>query len=209
MCQALHGLHAAHELRGDDGCSLGLVHRDLSPHNLMVSFDGAVKVLDFGIAKARGQRTKTTVGLLKGKALYMSLEQALGHRLDRRSDLFSAGLVLYEAITGERLFKRGNELATLEAIVSDPAERHPKIPERLWAVIARVLSKNRAERPRTAEDLASELEAALPPAPAHAIANLARTRFNDTWRASIGWDAAASEPSESTRRPGDGTSKDG
>ena len=113
VVQALQGLHAAHALQGEDGAPLQLVHRDLSPHNLMVGFDGRVKVLDFGVAKARAQRTVTLPGIVKGKPLYMSPEQARGERLDARSDLFAMGLILYEALTGKRAFDRGDEMACM------------------------------------------------------------------------------------------------
>jgi len=106
LLQALEGLHAAHELKAEDGHPLGLVHRDLSPHNMMVGFDGKVKVLDFGVAKVRTARTVTLPGIVKGKPLYMSPEQATAERVDRRSDIFAVGLILYEAVTGTRAFDK-------------------------------------------------------------------------------------------------------
>ncbi|MFZ5472248.1 MAG: serine/threonine-protein kinase, partial [Myxococcota bacterium] len=142
VVQALAGLHAAHEARGEDGAPLLLVHRDLSPHNVMVGFDGRVKLLDFGVAKVRNQKTLTLPGLVKGKPLYMSPEQAAGERVDRRSDLFSMGLILYEALVGQRAFERDDDTRTMEAIVNDPLPRPERIAASLWAVLSRALAKH-------------------------------------------------------------------
>ncbi|HHH31248.1 MAG TPA: serine/threonine protein kinase, partial [Polyangiaceae bacterium] len=106
LAQACEGLHAAHELRNDDGELLQVVHRDVSPHNLFVSFDGTLRVLDFGIARAINRIAESTTGRVKGKFAYMAPEQALGRRTDRRSDVFSVGVVLWEFCTLNRLFKR-------------------------------------------------------------------------------------------------------
>ncbi len=109
LAEACEGLHAAHELRGANGESLGVVHRDVSPHNVMVGYDGSVKLLDFGVAKIDlidcVARTKT--GEVKGKTAYMSPEQAMGEPLDRRSDLYSMGAVLFECVAGRRMWVRG------------------------------------------------------------------------------------------------------
>lgn len=157
VAQVLAGLHAAHEVRGEDGALLHLVHRDLSPHNLMVGFDGRAKILDFGVAKARRQRTVTVPGIVKGKPLYMSPEQALGERVDRRSDLFAMGLILYEALTGQRPFDRGAELANMEAIVEEPVTRPRQVSLALWEVLARALEKDPARRFSTAEEMSRAL----------------------------------------------------
>lgn len=157
LAQALQGLHAAHEVRGEDGALLHLVHRDLSPHNLMVGFDGRVKILDFGVAKARRQRTVTVPGIVKGKPLYMSPEQALGEKVDRRSDLFAMGLILYEALTGKRPFDRGQEMATMEAIVEEPLARPREVSLALWEVLSRALDKSPGQRYATAEEMAGAL----------------------------------------------------
>ena len=157
MCQALVGLHAAHELRSDEGQPLGLVHRDLSPHNLMLGFDGRVKVLDFGVAKARGNRTDTLPGIAKGKPLYMSPEQAVAEPVDRRSDLFAMGLILYEAFEGRRAFERGDDTRSMEAIVRDPLPRPSSTPLPFWRVIERALEKHPAGRYQDALEMAEAL----------------------------------------------------
>ena len=177
VAQALEGLHAAHELRGDDGDPLGLVHRDLSPHNLMVGFDGRVKVLDFGVAKVRDQRTVTLAGIVKGKPVYMSPEQATAERIDRRSDLFSMGLILYEALMGQRAFTREDDTRTMEAIVNDPVARPPRIPPRLWDVIARALEKAPEQRYRTALEMAQALREVSSLMRDDELGRLVRTRF--------------------------------
>src|SRR4029079_3697087 len=112
--EALAGLHYAHELRDFDGKKLQVVHRDVTPHNVFVTYSGQVKVVDFGIAKALGSTAETRAGVLKGKASYMAPEQALGDPVDRRADIFSVGVMLWEALTGTRLFHEENDLAVLQ-----------------------------------------------------------------------------------------------
>src|SRR5262245_48097918 len=119
VAQVAGGLHAAHELADDAGRPLGLVHRDVSPHNVFITYDGNVKVLDFGIAKFAERATDTEAGQLKGKFPYMSPEQCRGLPLDRRSDVFSLGTVLFELVTGRRLFARDTGLLAMQAVVSD------------------------------------------------------------------------------------------
>jgi len=196
LVQALRGLQAAHSLFGDDGKPLQLVHRDLSPQNVMLGFDGVVKVLDFGIAKLRTQRTKTSIGLLKGKPVYMSPEQALGDPVDHRSDLFSATLVLYELLTGVRAFQRDAEVATLTAIVSEPARRHELIPAPLWPIIEKGLAKGRADRFAHALEMADRLATVVPPAGERELADFARKHCPATWEASQRWDATAKRACE-------------
>ena len=177
LCQALEGLHFAHELRGDDGATLGLVHRDLSPHNLVCGFDGRVKVLDFGVAKMKDQRTVTLPGIVKGKPLYMSPEQATAERIDRRSDLFSMGLILYEALLGKRAFDKGDDTATMEAIVNDELPRPSGLPAPLWGVLQKALAKNPNDRYRNALELAAALREAVPPIPPHELGAMLQHRF--------------------------------
>src|SRR5690606_34084301 len=95
------GLHYAHDKRGFDGAPLGIVHRDVTPHNIYLTRDGSVKLVDFGIAKANGRKTETALGTLKGKLAYMSPEQCVGETIDRRSDIYSLGIILYELTTGK------------------------------------------------------------------------------------------------------------
>jgi phosphate transport system substrate-binding protein len=120
VADALSGLHSAHELRDYGGSPLGIIHRDVSPHNIFVTYDGQVKLVDFGIAKARSNSTDTEVGVLKGKISYMAPEQALGGPTDRRSDIFAMGVVLWELLTGKRLMSGESNVATLHRVVSEP-----------------------------------------------------------------------------------------
>jgi serine/threonine-protein kinase len=177
LIHALNGLHAAHEVKGDDGLPLGLVHRDLSPHNLMVGFDGRTKVLDFGVAKMRDQRTVTLPGIAKGKPLYMSPEQAVAERVDRRSDLFSMGLILYEALMGVRAFDTGDDTATMEAIVNDALPRPVGMVDELWPVIETALQKDPNLRYRTALDMAQAIADAVPPMKDSEVSALMTERF--------------------------------
>lgn len=177
LVQALEGLHAAHELKADDGNSLGLVHRDLSPHNLMCGFDGRVKVLDFGVAKMRDQRTVTLPGIVKGKPLYMSPEQATAERIDRRSDLFSMGLILFEALLARRAFDQKDDTLTMESIVNDPLPRPTGVPNALWEVIDRALQKDPNDRYRNALEMAQALREASPPLKDHEVGAVLSSRF--------------------------------
>jgi serine/threonine-protein kinase len=177
LSQALEGLHAAHELRGDDGLPLGLVHRDLSPHNVMVGFDGRVKVLDFGVAKMRDQRTVTLPGIVKGKPLYMSPEQATAERVDRRSDIFAMGLILYEATMGSRAFDRRDDTKTMEAIVNEPLPKPPNVHPSLWKVISTALAKAPEQRYRNGLEMAQALREAVEPMKDHELGNLVAARF--------------------------------
>jgi serine/threonine-protein kinase len=182
VTQALRGLHAAHLLKGEDGAPLNLVHRDLSPHNLMVGFDGRVKVLDFGVAKVRAQRTVTLPGIVKGKPLYMSPEQARGQRLDARSDLFAMGLILYQALTGLRAFERPDEVSTMQAICDVHLTRPSVIAPSLWELLAQALAKAPAGRFSNAQEMADRLEEACPPARDSEVAKLAARHFPDRLR---------------------------
>ena len=165
VAQSCAGAHAAHELTDPDGKPLGLVHRDISPHNLMVTRAGHVKLLDFGIAKATELGIDTTrTGALKGKVHYMSPEQVLQTRLDRRSDVFALGIVAWELFTSKRLFKRDNELATMQAITSGdawpPSDFREDVPAAISAVVMKALHVDPSQRQPTADVLRRELEAA-------------------------------------------------
>jgi serine/threonine-protein kinase len=182
------GLHAAHELRDEDDVCQDLVHRDVSPQNVFVTYDGAVKVLDFGIAKVADRVTKTVTGEIKGKLEYMSPEQILGEDLDRRSDLFSLGIVLYEMATGRRLFKRPTTPAIIQAITSEPLVRptsvDPELPEALSRICTKALARDPADRYSTAmemrRDLMGFLESSSPEAlPEERLAHLMRELFHD------------------------------
>ncbi|MBL9038419.1 MAG: serine/threonine protein kinase [Archangium sp.] len=201
VSQALEGLQAAHDVRGDDGLPLGLVHRDVSPHNLMVGFDGLVKVLDFGVAKMRHQRTVTLPGLVKGKPLYMSPEQAAAERIDRRSDIFSMGLVLHEALTRTRAFDKQNDTLSMQAIVNEPLVRHPAIPDAVWPVVARALEKSPLHRFQSAADMAQALRLACPPMPSSELGNLVAARFPRRVAEVAAWEAMRLERGAAERRP--------
>jgi serine/threonine protein kinase len=159
---AAAGLHAAHERTASDGTPLGIIHRDVTPSNVLVSFDGCVKLIDFGIAKAERRTTETRAGTLKGKIAYMSPEQCLGEPLDRRSDVFSLGIVLFELSTGTRLFPAENEYAALRQIVDhdapSPSSRRAEYPPELETIVLRALRRNPAQRYPTAQALQIDLE---------------------------------------------------
>jgi serine/threonine-protein kinase len=165
VVQACAGLHHAHELRGADGASLGLVHRDVSPSNVFVTTAGAVKVLDFGVAKVRGAAAETEVGTIKGKTQYMAPEQLLGEPLDRRCDVFALGIVLYELATHQRLFKRGSDFLAAKAILEEAIPRadttDPAVPPALADVIGKALARKREDRHADARELAKAVEAAM------------------------------------------------
>lgn len=165
VADAAAGLHAAHELRGPDGRPLGVVHRDVSPQNIIVSYDGNTQVVDFGIAYAAERITHTTAGTLKGKVAYMSPEQTVRTELDRRSDIFSLGIVLYESVCLKRLFKEDSEAAALmrvrEADVPKPRSIRPSIPPELEAIILKALARKPDDRFSTAQAMAERLNRLL------------------------------------------------
>jgi serine/threonine protein kinase len=155
-------LHFAHEKRHSDGALLGIVHRDVSPSNIIVTYDGATKLLDFGVAKTTASTVKTRTGALKGKISYMSPEQARGVALDRRSDVFSLGIVLWEMVTTQRLFRADNDLATLQLIINQPprppSAARPDCPPELEHIVLRALAQDPDARYQTAEQLVLDLD---------------------------------------------------
>ncbi|MBK7863037.1 MAG: serine/threonine protein kinase [Archangiaceae bacterium] len=149
------GLHYAHSLT-ERGRLVGLVHRDVTPHNVLISFEGAVKITDFGIAKASGNQSSTAAGMLKGKFAYMSPEQARGEKIDSRTDVFALGIVLWEMLTGGRLFEGDSDVAVLRAVqqsyISPPARLNPDVPADLDAVIMKALERDETKRYQSAQE---------------------------------------------------------
>jgi serine/threonine protein kinase len=166
--EAAKGLDYAHKKTTLQGQPLHIVHRDVSPSNILVSYTGEVKVADFGIVKAANTVEDTDVGMLKGKFEYMSPEQASGKELDRRSDIFSLGIILHEMLTGRRLFKTDSEIKTLERIkavdVDPPSALNPQVPGRLDEIVMRALARDVEDRYQDARELHADLLEFLYPA---------------------------------------------
>jgi serine/threonine-protein kinase len=186
LADACEGLHAAHELRDPTtGAPLNVIHRDVSPQNVMVSYEGHVKLLDFGVAKMDSVDPLTRTGEVKGKTAYMSPEQAMGDPLDRRSDLFSMGAVLFECVSGRRMWGNGTDLDVLRklALESPPslADAAPMAPRELVELCARMLAKSPKDRPATARVVAEELRAfaakSVPPVTTRDIAGAMQALF--------------------------------
>jgi len=156
------GLHHAHEQKGLGGKPLATVHRDVSPSNVMVTFDGDVKIVDFGIARAAARGTKTRSGSIKGTVSYMSPEQCRGDDLDRRSDVFAIGILLFELTTGTRFVKHTHEYAVMHQLVHEdaprPSSRRRDYPPELERIVMRALQRDRDERYASARDLQLDLE---------------------------------------------------
>jgi len=165
--QTAAGLNMAHELCDDQGRRLDVVHRDVSPANIYLTRSGLVKILDFGVAKARGSDVHTVLGTLKGKYGYMSPEQVLLDQVDRRSDVFALGVVLFEALTRRRLYARRSAYATLKAVMEEPAPSpstyNPAVNAALDGVVLRALAKDPDNRFPTALDLAEAVSQAVRP----------------------------------------------
>ena len=164
VLDACAGLHAAHEAEGDDGHPLAMVHRDVSPQNILVGLDGVARVTDFGIAKcADSLEPATSQGMLKGKAGYMAPEYVRGEAVDRRADVFALGVVLWEALVGKRLFRGDNDsdsLARVLAGVAPPVSAGDAVLRSLDGIVAAALARDRSARFSTAEELARRLEQA-------------------------------------------------
>lgn len=160
----LAGLHAAHELTDDDGSPLGLVHRDVSPQNILISVDGSVKLVDFGIAKASARLSVTRDGQLKGKIAYMAPEQTKRSEIDRRVDVFAMGIITWEMLTAKKLFNGESDVEVLNQLLFEPIPRlrevAPTVPASLDSVVARALERDPAKRFATAAEFADALERA-------------------------------------------------
>jgi serine/threonine protein kinase len=165
LVEGLAGLHHAHELTDYDGTPLQVVHRDVTPHNIFVTYAGGVKMVDFGIAKALSQSTETKAGVLKGKVAYMAPEQARGDKVDCRADLFSVGVIMWEALAGRRMFKGLTDVVIIQKIVNgqlqSPRTVNPAVDEKLEAICMKALAHNREERYESAAEFAAAIEQAL------------------------------------------------
>ncbi|MGH7295193.1 MAG: serine/threonine-protein kinase, partial [Polyangiaceae bacterium] len=164
LADTCSGLHEAHEMRGDDGKPLEIVHRDVSPHNILVSVKGVAKVIDFGIAKARDRLAgETNAGVLKGKIQYMAPEQALGRRVDRRADLWAIGATLYHLLTGKPPYEADNTLGTLHLLTSGrpPLPLPPTVHPAIAGVVRRALTTPADKRYRDAAEMRDAIEAAM------------------------------------------------
>jgi serine/threonine protein kinase len=159
---AAAGLHHAHERRNSDGTPMGIVHRDVSPSNIMIGYDGAVKLLDFGIAKATSRSVETQSGIIKGKFAYMAPEQCRGRDVDRRSDVFSLGIILYEVTTQHRCFRADSDFDTMHRIVTGDIVRPTRLvqgyPPALEAIVMTALSVDAAQRYQSAGQLLEAIE---------------------------------------------------
>jgi serine/threonine protein kinase len=160
--EACRGLGYAHNLTDENGRPLGMIHRDVSPSNVMLSYEGAVKMLDFGIAKALGDAEPSRNGTMKGKYAYMAPEQTEGDNIDNRSDIFAIGIVLHEVLTGRRLFKGQNDVQTIERVrrceVPPPSAQNPAVPREMDEILLKALQRDPARRWSNAADMADALD---------------------------------------------------
>jgi len=192
--EAAKGLHYAHQKQDLEGQPYGVVHRDISPSNILVSYEGEVKVADFGIAKAESNAYETRDGMLKGKFEYMSPEQAVGGHVDGRSDVFSLGIVTYEMLTSRRLFKTDSDAETLKLIrdkdVAPPSMVKPDVPEALEAIVLKALARDRDQRYGSAQEMADDLRQYLFPASTDTLRQELNTFMNELFTAEKGVERA-------------------
>ena len=163
LADALAGLHHAHELADYDGTPLEIVHRDVTPHNIFVTYEGQTKVVDFGIAKAVGRSSETRQGVVKGKIRYMAPEQAIGQKVDRRADLFSVGIMLWEVAVGRRLWQGYDDMNIVQLLVGgdlkpSPKEANAEVPDEVDRICRKALATNPDDRYQTAEEMRMEIE---------------------------------------------------
>lgn len=186
VCSALE---FAHRKKDERGRAMQIVHRDISPQNILISFEGDVKLTDFGIAKAASKASITDAGALRGKLLYMSPEQAWGKAMDRRSDIFSLGIVFYEMVTDHRPFLGSSEMSILEMVrecnVASPSTLNPRVPEKLERVIMKSLAREAEDRYQDAAEMFRDLERVLhewQPPQAGALTRFLEMLFDDDER---------------------------
>src|ERR1044071_1094959 len=162
VVQLCNGLHFAHELTDLAGRPLGLVHRDVNPSNIIITYAGEVKMIDFGVAKVNSSASRTVAGTIKGKIAYMAPEHILARGVDRRSDVFSTGIVLWELLTGRPLFTRDHDAASLHAVLYDaippPSKYRSEVPPELDAIVARAVARTPGDRFESADDMQVALE---------------------------------------------------
>jgi serine/threonine protein kinase len=161
ITRCAEGLDYAHNKRSPDGKPLNIIHRDISPPNILISYEGEVKLIDFGLAKATSSSVQTQAGIIKGKLAYMSPEQVRGSQLDARSDVFALGIVFFELLTGKRLFRRDSDIETFESVrqckVPKPSEINPTIPAALEKILLKTLARSLDDRYQGAAALAEDL----------------------------------------------------
>jgi serine/threonine-protein kinase len=225
VARAAEGLSWAHERHGPDDQPLGIVHRDVSPDNLMLTRDGQVKVLDFGIARASQRTTKTATGMVRGKVAYMAPEQIRGEAVDARADVFSLGVVLFGLLSNKGVFARQNDAQTMFAILNGevpPNTRDPRVPDALWAVARAALAVKPADRVSSARALMTELDALVSKAGHDGRARVAALvratavdaaaqktsvapppAAGDSWRETFATPGSIPSPSAAAQRPTD------
>ncbi len=214
-----NALDYAHRRVGLDGKELDLVHRDVSPQNVLISFEGDIKLCDFGIAKAATKVGQTQAGALKGKLQYMSPEQAWGKKVDRRTDIFSLGIVLGEMLTGERMFNGDTDLTILEQVrdarVEPPSLKNPEVPKKVDQIVLKALAKSPADRYQNASEFEKELNSVLysfqpAPGPAdlaiymHRLVEAAAVASEESIDAAFDSVAAGPVPEEKEKKKGKG-----
>jgi eukaryotic-like serine/threonine-protein kinase len=207
--RAAEGLHHAHGLRDESGQALDIVHRDVNATNIFVTYDGEIKVIDFGLAKAANRASKTAAGVIKGKVAYMSPEQAVGAPVDRRTDVFALGTTLWELGCDRRLFKRPDDVETLRRVhaadVPDPTQLVDGFPPGLWRILKLALARDKDGRYPTAAELAVDLDALarVGGASQASVAGVMRELFAEDRERQVAWvaEASASEPSRTIVEP--------
>jgi serine/threonine protein kinase len=208
--RATEGLHYAHEFVDEGGHGLDIVHRDVNATNVFVTYDGQVKVIDFGLAKATNRASRTAAGVIKGKVAYMSPEQAMGAPVDRRTDVFALGVTLWELACDRRLFKRTDDVETLRrvhaAVVPDPTKLASDFPDELWRILRKALERKRENRYSTAAEFGRDLDAFALQAgagvSASAVAKVMSELFAEDRSRQAAWVADASGP-DNARVPRD------
>jgi len=197
--QILAGLDYAHRKSDERGQGLGIVHRDVSPQNILVSFEGEVKIVDFGIARAANKMHATEAGVIKGKFGYMSPEQATGKDVDARSDVFAAGILLFEMLTLERLFHGGTDIVTIERVkradVPTPSRTNPKLPPQLDAIVFKALARNPADRYQSAGEMRLAISRFLYQLPEEASSKTLSVYLKDLFAAELKERASQPRPS--------------